>query len=365
MTLTDIKLIESGLSVNLPEELVEKYTSSLLDGIEEFPEISGLFILEPSVIIDMNQKLRRKGLWKKPFPEHLFLIGYDGKNEYFLVDLRENPLRVFRVMNNKAWRYSPDNLENNLVCSVPGNEGIDSFIEILPLFHLRMKQDQEPANELKMSESETTGGNTYKMLEDIADEPFDTIDWSQMLSGTMIEKFLTTEIDLWNMSIVDHGTDVMEMHYESTPGNAIIFASTGVDGCHYCIVNKPGASIEESPVYHVSPMDGEGTVIWTAKDFIDFLSIGVAMGSFTYISSCHSCDNEEFEDLVEESWSEDDVNKKKETIKLLEEHFPLRNYDDLFKHITESYEDRNNHVELSFRAMSDIKEVKLGYYNRV
>jgi len=363
MILDDIKKIETSLDVSLPEELVKKYRSNLLDGIEEFPDIAGLFIMDSDVVIYYNQKLRREGLWKKPFPEHFFLIGYDGKNEYFLVDLRENPLRVFRVMNNKAWRYNPDNLENNLVCSVPDHEGIDSFIEILPLFHLRMNQDQKTVNEFEISESEIIGNDACKMLEQMTTDHFDTIDWSQILSGTLIEKFLTTEIDLWHMSIEYHSTDVMEMYYESTPENAIIFASTGVDGCHYCIVPKQGVSINESPVYHVSPMDGESTVVWVAKDFIDFLSIGVAMGSFTYINCCHSCDKEEFYDLVEESWSENDLDKKNEAIKLLEEHFQLRKYDDLFMHIIESYEDRNNHVDLSFRSMSDIKAVKLGHYS--
>jgi hypothetical protein len=363
MKTSDIKQIELALNVSLPDELAEKYTACLLDGIEEFPEIAGLLILKPNDIININQKLRRKGLWKKPFPEHFFVIGYE-KNTFYLVDLREKPLRVFRVMNNNAWRYNPDYIENNLVCSVPNHEGLDSYIEILPSFHLQMKQKQKCSNELEIPKPEATGYAVCKIPEQMMDDTFDTIDRTQVLSGSLIEKFLTTEIDLSHMSIAYHETGTEETHYDSTPRNAITFASTGVDGCHFCVIPKKGEAIDESPVYKVSPMDGEDTIVWVAKDFIDFLSIGVAMGSFTYISCCHLCDKEELLELIEESWSECDEEKKKSSIELLKEHFPVREYNNLFKHIIGSYEDRNNHVELSFGAISDFYTEKLGHYNR-
>jgi hypothetical protein len=179
MTSDDIKQIERLLGMTLPEELVEKYTSNILEGIEEFPELKGFFILEPKVLIQVNQRLRRKGLWKKPFPEHLFVIGRAG-NEYYLIDLREKPLRVFRVMNNKTWAYDPSDLEDNLVCSVPEQEGLSTFIKILPLSFLHMKREEKMRGELGVPGCELTGDEMNKMLDEMADGTFDEKNWPQI-----------------------------------------------------------------------------------------------------------------------------------------------------------------------------------------
>jgi len=180
--------------------------------------------------------------------------------------------------------------------------------------------------------------------------------------GMLVEKFLTTAIDLESMSIAYHDMEVAGYRYDSTPKDALIFASSGVDGCHYCAVPNQGRSIDESPVYYVSPMDFEGTVVWVAKNFIDFLSIGAAMGSFTFISSCPFVNKEKFENLVEESWNENCKEEKMKAIKQLEEHFPLIRYKDVFKHIKESYADINNHVSLDFGGLN-VKIPQLGLYN--
>ena len=163
------------------------------------------------------------------------------------------------------------------------------------------------------------------------------------------------------MSIAYHGRDVNEWRYDSTPKNALIIASTGVDGCHYCVVPKQGFSVDESPIYYISPMDWEGTVVWVAKDFIDFISLGVAMGSFTY-TGCHPSSEEELMQFIEDSWLEGNESKKKEAMKLLEGHFPLRKYNDLYKHIAESYSNVNNHAELEFEVQS-VNASRLGYYS--
>jgi len=180
-------------------------------------------------------------------------------------------------------------------------------------------------------------------------------------NGTLIDKFLTSAIDLTSMSIAYHDIDINKGRYDSTPKNAIIIASTGVDGCHFCVVPRQGLSIDESPIYFVSPMDWYDTIRWVSKDFIDFLSIGVSMGSFTYIG-CLPCDREEFMHFVNESWL-DDVDETKHAIKLLQEEFPLRNYDDLYQYVIDSYNNVNNHINLGFESLK-MNEYKLGCFNR-
>ena len=188
---------------------------------------------------------------------------------------------------------------------------------------------------------------------------------------TFVEKFLMTPINLESMFIEHHNKESQEWRYPETPIGSIVIAHTGVDGCHYCVVPKQGVSIDEAPIYFVSPMDWDDTVVWVAKNIIDFVSIGVALGSFTYIASFYSCDEEEFLQFVEESWDEHDENEKKEAIKLLKECFPIKQYNNLFQHIVESYQDKRNHVDLDFEFNHDpefesvkIHAVALGRYSR-
>ena len=185
-----------------------------------------------------------------------------------------------------------------------------------------------------------------------------------------VGKFLTNPLDLEHLEIVKHDMELDKWRYDQTPLNSIVIVSTMVDGCHFCIVPKEGASVDESPVYYVSPTDSEDTVEWCAKDFIDFLSITATIGNCYYIPCLHACEEDEFWCLVEEAWGqgyewyEEEKAQKQKAIKLLEEHFPLRKYDNLFQHINESYADINNHAKLEF-ASENIKEAKQGHFRLV
>jgi len=216
--------------------------------------------------------------------------------------------------------------------------------------------------DIEMIENISGANQVFEIIFTTTDK--EVYDERDKTNETFVEKFLNIAIDLESMSIAYHGIDVAEIRYDATPKNALVFASTGVDGCHYCVVPKQGVSIDESPIYHVSPMDWESTVVWVAKDFIDFLSIGVAMGSFTYAASCHTVDKNEFEQLIEESWLEDDITKKMNAIKQLQKYFPLTKYEDIYEYVTESYTDVNNHVNLEFVGVN-LNASTLGNYDMV
>src|SRR5262245_34227858 len=61
--------------------------------------------------------------------------------------------------------------------------------------------------------------------------------------------------------------------YESTPRNALTFGAMGVDGVHYAILKIDGAVTDESPVIHVSPMDGEHCAV-LGESFLAYLAAG-------------------------------------------------------------------------------------------
>lgn len=49
--------------------------------------------------------------------------------------------------------------------------------------------------------------------------------------------------------------------YQSTPKNALTFASMGADGVHYAILKREGAVRDDSPIVQISPMDSEDVTI--------------------------------------------------------------------------------------------------------
>ena len=61
--------------------------------------------------------------------------------------------------------------------------------------------------------------------------------------------------------------------YQSTPKNAVTFASMGVDGVHYAILKIDGQVRDRSPVVHVSPMDSDDLSI-LADSFLSYLADG-------------------------------------------------------------------------------------------
>jgi hypothetical protein len=61
--------------------------------------------------------------------------------------------------------------------------------------------------------------------------------------------------------------------YQSTPKNALTFASMGVDGVHYAILMRDGVARNDSPVVQVSPMDSDDITV-LAVSFIHHLASG-------------------------------------------------------------------------------------------
>lgn len=80
---------------------------------------------------------------------------------------------------------------------------------------------------------------------------------------------------------------ISNLGYESTPENALTFATTGGDGVHYSLVQLEGSSLDDSPVVMTVPMNfGEENYI-VGGDMQEFLGLGCQVGytfleQFTY-----------------------------------------------------------------------------------
>lgn len=165
MKIEDVNKIEQSLGVKLPGELVDKYLSDFLDGIEEFPEMTGYFIMDPDLLIKINLRLRKHGLQKRPFHYYYYAIGYNYKTNYYLIDLRETPIKVYCVENNRTWEYRPDNLSDNLLLSL--DPGLNSYLQTYVLSHFNWKREEKARLDANNKERKQSADDIYAFLEKI------------------------------------------------------------------------------------------------------------------------------------------------------------------------------------------------------
>lgn len=87
----------------------------------------------------------------------------------------------------------------------------------------------------------------------------------------IIDKFYGIETDLSPVGLI---RDKNFSNYFCTPENAIILANLGVDGIHFCIIPKDNdLTLENSPVYVVSPMMSPYYVMVVAENIRMFLNL--------------------------------------------------------------------------------------------
>jgi hypothetical protein len=179
LTVDDIAKIEQTLEIKLPEELKQKYLSSELDEVDDIEtlglddylnkpeELKNVLIRDPSKLIKLNLRLRKNGLFKRPFHPCHFAIGYEWKTDYYFIDLRDCPLKAYCAMNNKSWAYNPDDLSGNILCTP--SPGLDTFLESNVLKYVEGAKKRKTDEEAGIPEREYTAEETYAFLQGIKD----------------------------------------------------------------------------------------------------------------------------------------------------------------------------------------------------
>ena len=130
-----------------------------------------------------------------------------------------------------------------------------------------------------------------------------------------------------------------ESRYDCTPENAYVFAGTGVDGIHFCIVPGKGyEDIELSPVYVVSPMMPDHLVELAASNFQDFIDVLAACKDAAALEYVGYSGEEAFNKFLgkigRELEESPDFNEKvSEALQKLQAAFGLRGIDNVYQHI--------------------------------
>lgn len=120
--------------------------------------------------------------------------------------------------------------------------------------------------------------------------------------------------------------------YFCTPLNSIIFAGLGVDGIHFCIIpSKEDKTLENSPVYVVSPLMPGHYTEPVAENFTDFLSLVIITKDAATMESISYMDKETFDNYLQDISGE---NKETiEAIRVLKETFNLKDIPDVYHYV--------------------------------
>jgi hypothetical protein len=92
----------------------------------------------------------------------------------------------------------------------------------------------------------------------------------------IIDKFLNITTNLEGIGLLKYDTINDDYKYFCTPTNAVVFATIGTDGIHFCIIpDENDKTLEYSPVYVINPMImiPDHYVEIVAKNFYEFLSV--------------------------------------------------------------------------------------------
>ena len=126
--------------------------------------------------------------------------------------------------------------------------------------------------------------------------------------------------------------------YFCTPLKAVIFASLGVDGIHFCILPyEEDKTLENSPVYVVSPCMPEHYVEPVAKNFADFLNLVMATKDAGAMECISYMTKESFINYLK-----DIPEGKEEIIKAIEgikENFTLKDIPDVYDYVKSVQQD--------------------------
>jgi hypothetical protein len=173
----------------------------------------------------------------------------------------------------------------------------------------------------------------------------------EVLKMNYIDKFFSITIDFDVIGLMR----VKEFpRYFCTPIQAAIFASTGVDGIHFCLIrNENDHNFENSPVYVVSPMMPEHYIELVGRSLMDFLSLVITCKDAGALECIAYMSENSFNEYLEESSKNRNEmpimnDKIEKAILALKSCFELKEIDNVYQHIQETKNNSIYHAEFTF-----------------
>jgi hypothetical protein len=167
----------------------------------------------------------------------------------------------------------------------------------------------------------------------------------------LLDKFFNIKTNLESIGLI---VDKEFGKYFCTPEEAIVFAHSGVDGIHYCIIPKEDDdNLEKSPVYVINPMDSDHYVDLIGRNLIDFLSLIVSCKGTTEFECANYMTKDKFvkyiNEYIESIREVDEFNQQvEEAIKVIKNTFNISQINDVYDHLKLTKNDLEFNVKFSF-----------------
>jgi hypothetical protein len=105
MESTDLEMVEKTLNITLPNF----YKCTMLN----YPLVGLKYVQEyllniPDSLIEINQKFRKDGFQKKPWPNNLYIIGLNSENSFNFIDINGADESVYHAHNET--KFNPKNI---------------------------------------------------------------------------------------------------------------------------------------------------------------------------------------------------------------------------------------------------------------
>ena len=106
----DFDFIERELNIKLPESYKKIALEAKLAKLDR----AECFYDDPQKLVEMNKRLRKRGLHGKSWKDNHFAFSYEKDGgAYHFIDLDVEDGEVYLARPAKSWRYSPEDLSNN------------------------------------------------------------------------------------------------------------------------------------------------------------------------------------------------------------------------------------------------------------
>jgi hypothetical protein len=138
-----------------------------------------------------------------------------------------------------------------------------------------------------------------------------------------------------------------EERYHCTPVEAVLLASIGVDGIHYCILPTIGKKLEDSPVIVVTPLS-DVEVIPVAENIRDFISLVVTLKEAGAIEAAALREKDDFLKYLDEDLQGDSNHERlvKEAVEYCKNEFNIGLMENPYEYI-QSIKQRHEDIKYS------------------
>ena len=110
MKKNEILRIEEELSIKLPDRYIKVVLKHPFKNRKKYDAIYNTLLNDAAEIININKKIREKGIQNKKWPNHFYIIGHRSFQHFYFIDLATGrDERIFFLETSD--KFNPKNID--------------------------------------------------------------------------------------------------------------------------------------------------------------------------------------------------------------------------------------------------------------